>query len=729
MPLPPLNPASNHDLPKGWQELGSLPRGSRLLDACGEVASRWRAALDAGVELPACWVLDKKSFRRALDVALPPGHRVGEILADRSAARRASKAARAFVRVREAAEDLLLPEWPQNTGSVLLWSSPVVRPRGTEVPSLVAHLQVEPEPEQVRRGIGRLWAFLYLGQCLREMAARGVKSIDLVVGLTALSAQDAPLPLVPEKPSTPNVESWTALLTEHEPAPTGFPMPGRSRDCLPESALSVSLGASSARAWRRVLGGRWGRSLAAVVQMGPGRWQWDAERLLASLPKIAPTDAIAVGALLGLPRDVALGQRRARRGPELMRVVPRELLRQSRLLAQVGAHERSTREALAGLIELDLAVLPDDGLKRTLEDAMSLERDTTRLVAEATLSAERLVACCETIVPGSGLLVDAGLDALPWVTLLAEWEERLEVVRHDAECREALLGAPAGTGWQALPEGPGRRALQALATRLGVFARRPMDPACPRLQESETDLVELVRWALPSPVDVLGRCRAARFEADRSLAASESQRRRLVGPTFGALRAVARDAVLLRERIRILELEVGGLLRRIALDVDRRLRRLEAGLPPGAAFDCTAQELLEAVDLRGNSLAARVSWRRVERERFELRPEPWYPARLAVEEAATKEEGHQLLPVAPGSAAGAVAVTSLDGLWLLRLGYVRGVIVRWASPGDSTAVLARALGVPVLSTGGLELPRGVRAQASGSLDGRLNPEPREGSWR
>lgn len=702
MPASVLHPPSSRDLPKGWQELGSLPRGAKLLDACGEVASRWRAALDGGVELPPSWVLDKKVFRRALDVALPPGHRVGEILADRSSARRAAKAARAFVRVREAAEDLSLPSWPPHTGAVLLWSSPVVRPKGTQVPSLIAHLEVEPEAEQVRQGIGRLWAFLYLEQCLREMAARGVKSVEVVVGLTALPARGAARSLASEKP---DIESWTALLTEHEPVPTGFPLPGRSKDGLPESALSVSLGISAARAWRDALGRRWGRSLGAAVQMGPGRWQWDAEQLLSVLPKLPPTDAIAVGALLGVPREVAVGERRTWRGSELLRVVPRELLRQSRLLSEVNAHERSTREALAGLNELDLAVLPDDGLKRTLEDAMVLERDTTRLGVEAALSAERLLACCETLVPGSGLLVDAGLDALPWVTLLAEWEERLEVVRNDAECRDALMKAPSCTGPPALPEGPGRRAIAALAARHGLLARRHWDPACPRLQESEADLLELVRLALPSSLDVIGRCRAARFTADRSLATSESQRRRLFAPAFGALRAMARDAVLLRERIRWLEVEVSGLLRRIALDVDRRLRRLEPGLPPRAAFDCTARELLEAVDLRGSSLAARVTWRRASRERLELRPEPWYPVCRPRESGSTTEEGRELLSVAPGSAVGAMAMASLDGLWLLRLGYVRSVVVRWASPGDSTAVLARALGVPVLSTGGLELPR------------------------
>lgn len=695
-----------------------MPRGSKLLDAYGEVASRWRAALDAGAELPTSWVLDKKRFRRALDEALPPGHRVSEILGDRSAPRRAAKAARAFERLLDAAGGLPLPEWPEAAGRLLLWSSPVVRPRGVQVPSLAAHFEVEPDASQVRQAVGRLWAFVYLEQTLREMAAQGVKGVDVVVGLTVLSGRSSAPPGGPGASDPPNVQSWTALLTEQEPPPSGFAMPGRSYDGAPESALAVSLGASSAQAWREALRARWGRSIASAVGVGPGRWQWNAETVLSFLQRVPASDALTLAGLLGLSPEGEGGQRRASRGAGLTRILPRELVRQSRLLAQVNAHEGFSRDALAGLVELDLAVLPDDGLKRTLEDAISLEQLTARLAVHTTLSAALLVACCEQLVPGAGLLVDAGLDALPWLALLGEWEERLEVVRHDKECRRAILGAASGTSWQSLPDGPGRRALHALAVRHGFFARRHIDPACPRLQENGADLLELARWALPAPVDVFGRCREARFAADRALAAREMERKRWLAPAFGALRALTRDAVLLRERVRLLELEVTALLRRIALDVDRRLRRLEPKLPPGAAFDCTSQELLEAVDLRGNSLAARVVWRRAEQKRSEERPEPWFPA----------SESRKLRPIAPGSCEQAVHAAFLDGLWLLRMAYVNGVVVRWASPGDSAVALARALGVPVVSTGGRELHRGAQ-DAFVVADGRLNPERGEGSWR
>src|SRR5690606_4468175 len=126
------------------------------------------------------------------------------------------------------------------------------------------------------------------------------------------------------------------------------------------------------------------------------------------------------------------------------------------------------------------------------------------------------------------------------------------------------------------------------------LAREPLEPSCPRLHETFAEVLELARLALERPIDVSARCRVAHFAADRAVAEAERDRGRMFALSFGAMRGFARDAVLLRERLRLRECRVGALLRRIALDVDRRLRRLEPSLPLGAAFDCTSEELLEA---------------------------------------------------------------------------------------------------------------------------------------
>lgn len=698
-------------MPKGWREVEELPRGAKLLDDYGSITSRWRAAADAGADLPDTWVLDKKRFRRALDAVLPPGHRLPEILADRSALRRAAKAARAFERLTAAALDLPLPEWPEATRAVVLWSSPVARPRGVELSGVGQCVQVPPEPEAVRRAVGRLWASVYLEPSLQEIVRRGAKRVDIVVGLTAL--EDPASNALQEARSagaldtSSAAQSWTALLTDEERTPTGFPFPGATRTPGPQSALALDVGAHGARAFGQLLRERWGRVGARVVQQDSARWQWEAQATLDLMAHARGPERAALCALLGLTPPPETSGLLARWKLGVGRVAGKEALRQGGLASRVAEHELRCDDVLAGWSELDLAVLPDDGLKRTLEDAHHLLARTAELVAETTWSAELLLACCESLAPGAAPWIDAGLNDLPWVTLLAEWEERMALVRHDGACRAALSSEASLQDVRELPEGPGRRALTSLLASHGFLAANPLEPACPRLEERPEELLRLARLALERPCDVPDRCRAARFAADRALAAAESSQGRLVAVSFGALRSLAREAVVRRERLRLIECRAGALLRRLALDVDRRLRRLEPGLPAGAAFDCTVEELLEAVDLRGSSLRARVAWRRAERDLFRRRREPWF----VLDDGESAPGGAREIVLSPGTLEESPWIERLDALWLLALGYVPGARVRWAAPGDAPVVLARALGVPLRSTlGRRETPSDARVK-------------------
>lgn len=690
-----------------------MPSGAKLLDDYGEIVARWRAAKDAGVVLPKTWVLERRRFRRALEAALPPGHRISEILSDRSVLRRAAKAARGYERLAAAAEYVSLPEWPAEAEAIVLWSSPVLRPRGVALSGLVQSMTVAPTVEAVREGIGQLWASIYLEPSLRALAARGVKRVEVVVGLTVLGRGESASGDAGSRPS--DAESWTALLTEEEHPATGFPWPGGPREPAPPSTLALDLHGAGATAWRSLLRKRFGRAAATLVQQGPGRWQWQAEVALELLERSPPEERAALCWLLGLP----LPSDRRKLWKQLGGA-PRwagEGLRKRDLEARVAAHEARCRDAMAGLVELDLAILPDDGLKRTLEDAGELVRSTVELVAECSERAAILVGCAEMLAPGSAPWIDAGLEALPGLDLCAQWEERMSVVRNDGACRTALASA-AVTRVGDLPEGPGKRALSTFATSHGFFAADPLEPACPRLGEDPRELLSLARWALEAPVDVLARCRSARFAADRALATVESKQGRWFALSFGALRGLARDVVLLRERVRWIEAHVGALVRRIALDVDRRLRRLEPGLPTGAAFDCTVEELREAVDLTGSSLRARVAWRRAARARQRAHPEPWFSAEQARLTRGTADRTLGLC-LSPGRAQGAAIAETLDGLWFLRLAYVPGVLVRWATAADGVVTLGRALGVPIVSTLGRVLPRGSATVIS---------EPEDAAW-
>lgn len=685
-----------------WRELSSLPAGEKLLDRYGLVASRWVGAARAERALPPTWLLDKKGFRRALDRELPPGHGIGDIAGDPKHERRASRAARAYDRTFRAARDLELPELPAPPARVLIWTSPVVRPRGIELPFLARSLEVEASAELVRSAIAELWASVYFAECVRAFRAAQLRRVELATGLS----------LLPPHESAERAGLLDLLAQEEAPRAV-VPVPGRVGSRRAESPLQLSLGRVELAALGGALAVRFGRVPEDLWREGPGRFELGVAALAALAEGRPSQERLALVELTGFEsRGVALrGEKPSRLS--LGRTVGEEILRQSALSTRVKQHEGAVAAAVTALSELDLAVLPDDGLKRTLEDAERLLRENAQVRSEALVSSELLLASAEALEPESALSIDAGLEGLGWLRLLVTWEERLSILRNDSACEKALLARAD------LPEGPGRRALRDAERVLAHLEPDALGPqegseACPA---PSTWLLDMARVALLRPSDVGRACREARFAADRRLAAAEARRGHWFGLSLSAVRSLARDAVLLRETTRFLELSVHQLVGRIARDVDRRLGRIEPGLPRGAAFDCTLEELVEAVDLRGSSLSARVAWRRAERRaQRERKLGFWEPVPRARAERVGPVAGE---PLSLGEGRG--ALVHLGGVageaeqapvlvseafspeLLLALPYVSGLLVERGRPADSIATVARALGVPVLAAPGLPL--------------------------
>ncbi len=688
--------------PSVWKELSTLPSGDKLVDRYGRVTARWADAMR--VAATPTWVLDRKGFRAELARELPPAHDVIDVAGDRATERRASRAARAYERTLGAARELSLPEWG-NARRLLVWTSPVIRPRGVELPLLVQSLEVTASAEAVREAIGRLWAVVYFDECLRTVRTLGLRRVELATGLSVLEGDGV----------SPAPKAAREVFAVAEPVRAVAPLPGRFDTQGAEGAFSLSLGAADAAAFGRALGARFRRVPAELAHRGPGRWELDVQKLAHFVQTRSRGERRALECLLGeseglggLSGPVPEASRWA-----LSRTVGREVFRQSTLADRVQAFERRVTDAVAALTELDLAVLPDDGLKRTLEDAARLWRESAELGAEALLSSELLVASSEELDPEGGLRVDAGHEGLAWLGYLSAWQERLEVVRHDAGCREALLGGVP------LPEGAGRRALLEAERHYASWAPSLLAPGVESPGGARAEPSAWVRslalLGLRRGRSVSLACREARFEADRQLALNEEAHGSLLALSLSAVRSLTRDAVALREQVRVGRLRLFGLLSRITLDVDRRLRRIEPSLPVGGAFDCTFVELVDAVDLRGTSLVARVLWRRAERERQVERHLPWWSA-LASE--PRPEEGGAVTqsasPLSLGEVSGPALVAPWDGAnevprepvlvvrafsaaLLLALPYVRGFVVERGARSDSFAVVARALGVPGLS--------------------------------
>jgi pyruvate,water dikinase len=78
----------------------------------------------------------------------------------------------------------------------------------------------------------------------------------------------------------------------------------------------------------------------------------------------------------------------------------------------------------------------------------------------------------------------------------------------------------------------------------------------------------------------------------------------------------------LRERMRTWVTRVLGMLRAIALDVDRRLRRIDPTLSPGSVFYCTHEELIAALLSGRAEVGPVVRLRLAEHMRDAARPDP-----------------------------------------------------------------------------------------------------------
>lgn len=608
----------------------------------GELAVRCHEARRASEGVPRSWWLDKQSFRRAVRALLPAGHQPLELAAKRS--QRVIQAARAHERLTVATS--FVPQLPESIPGArfLVWASPMIRPRKASE-GVYRGGALEVDRADVPRAVAALFARVYLDASLRRLPARA-KKFDLAIGLVELEgAIPAALEALLAAAPSPTVElpPWPALAAREESL----------------CPLEAELLALAIPAWQAAAS-RWGAPLdRAVFFREESRLGIDLA-LLREAARKAPT------ALSRLLLHDCLGKAEPSRAlshyterPLAWASVASEVraqLQASRaLVAQVEAEATRIEERRAWLREMDLAILPDDGLRRTIEEGLSALRQSQRVAVEATFAAQFQGRVAE-LFSGTPLeVIEVGARLVSLEVLLA-FEECMSRVREDAVAVRAL------TEGEPLPPGSAERALWSFVDQhaeWGPFEEsRQLGPV----------LLETARLALPCPFDVAEAHRHARAEADRELARAEQERPRFWGAWASLRRAEAREAVSLRERARLTELQAHALLLQVFTEVDRRLPRLDPGLSPRSALFCTVQELIETVDLRGASLRARVEWRRVSQRASSL---------------SGQESTSELV--------GLAVLRELHEL--LRLPYRSGPVSYAGRATDTWATTARALGI------------------------------------
>ncbi|HEU4411104.1 MAG TPA: PEP/pyruvate-binding domain-containing protein [Polyangiaceae bacterium] len=367
----------------------------------------------------------------------------------------------------------------------------------------------------------------------------------------------------------------------------------------------------------------------ALVRFVHGRLYANMSALVEAVGSVPGLDAGGLAEWSGLAGRQALGRRlrRPKAGWSVARVpltAARLLAEQTRLGLEVERFEHAFAEAERGLDELDLAILPDDALAPTLREARALLGRTGALHLGASTGAYASHLALRTVLsrrfPVTGErhahAVTAGLPGLPSVQPLVALARLAEVARADAAAAERLRSGGAEHPAD-LPDGPFRRAFARFLDEHGDRATGEAELCEPRWRERPEPLLAVLSAALEGPVrDPAQAVGLVRRRAEADLAKLGERLSIVEAEVCKVLLDRTRKFLFLRERLRAALSKAFALVRRVGLEVDRRLRRFAPSLDEGAAFYCTDEELLEALGTGHPDLEHLVRLRRYERRRL-----------------------------------------------------------------------------------------------------------------
>ncbi|WP_394823765.1 PEP/pyruvate-binding domain-containing protein [Pendulispora albinea] len=431
----------------------------------------------------------------------------------------------------------------------------------------------------------------------------------------------------------------------------------------------------------------------------------------------------------------------------------RLLREQLRLDADVNAFEEAATKAEKAHNALDLAILPDEGLARTIRDVQGLLERTGTVMLTCASSALGTHLALKAVLsqvaqPGqSGRLflpatigplaaerlaqaLTAGIrdleSARPAIGMMRIAElARREPMAFAAIDRESTVGL------DAIPDGPTRRALQNFLELYGDRAVREAELSTPRWREDVRPVLTMLRVAIRGQVrEVESSLARARAHADAEMIKLMPRLGIFEQTLLRHLVARAQKAARLRERMRTWVTRVLGMLREVFLDADRRLLRLapellqdqlalQASRSPLAGmhsvFFLTVDEIVRALEMSRRDLAPLVRARRADFARDQARPDP--PATFigAPPPVVLPPSGGDLLRGVPASAGvvegrarviiGAermgelepgevLIVHTTDVGWTPLFLMAAGVVTELGGPLSHAAVVAREFGVP-----------------------------------
>lgn len=435
-----------------------------------------------------------------------------------------------------------------------------------------------------------------------------------------------------------------------------------------EVPLSIDLGAIVAR-----LGGLPGVSRSSLSGIVTN--QADLNRLAASLPEHGDASL-----LFQAPRMFAKIATNVRD-----------------LASETDALEARVDTARRDRDEIDIAIVPDDALATSLAKCRALSTEVAKLTGRA-LAVEVLFHLLLTAVlrrshpvsaARAAVMATRGARALSGVRMAHDLANIVDAAElHPASL--ALLEAGA------LPDkGPAGQGIERFLRDHGHRAFGDRDPGVPRLSESpQTITYMLLALQRGKPRRAIPSAESATASVERVLSPLPRFLRTMVTPVVDG----ARRSVALFDRAHVAATRAVAMVREVVLEVDRRLRRVDPDLLPGAAFQCSLDELSLALRTGRPEVTHLVRWRG-----HEVLGPPSF-------DAAPRPMVLRGVGASPGTATGPVR-------WLARpsdLGEVRpgDVLVMRSAPVAISPLLLVASAV-VSADGGLHPPFAAVARELG----------------
>ncbi len=298
--------------------------------------------------------------------------------------------------------------------------------------------------------------------------------------------------------------------------------------------------------------------------------------------------------------------------------LPRLVADKARLHAKVERFGEEFQARVERMRSLDLGLLPDDGLATSLKQVSGLMHEAGSLMLEAAstslLAFVVLRAAVARWVPAK--MVDTHLDdgfSVPEAQTLEPtsiahaltagagqiesaqpglWLLKMAAMAKEEPAFMAALerGAP----FSELPPGPTQDQFRLFLERFGTRASREAELSVPRWHEVPDVPLAMLRSLASSPVEqeLEARVRAA---ADAELARLEDKLPAYQFIILRGLVSVVRSLARLREQTRSWVTTALDGIRRVALEIDVRIRGIDPSLESGSVFFGTIEELTSAL--------------------------------------------------------------------------------------------------------------------------------------